>query len=153
MNDLSFTQIELKHIQLELESGRGQHLRHFVDQYFCYKNGYVKKTGRADWEAIVWRENVSRAASRTTIRTDVVKEHVIPMKRIRKDLLALSDTTIDSIEKYLDEHLILSTITKEEDSLLRMNKLTSSMPPEYDNPSHRLFRDKFARYKVAGIKL
>ena len=40
--------IELKHVLLELISNRGQHLRHFVDQYFCYKHGYVKRTGTAD---------------------------------------------------------------------------------------------------------
>ena len=56
-------QIELKHIELELKNNRDQHLRHFMDQYYCYRHGYVRgKNNRADWEAIVWNDKVSLAA-------------------------------------------------------------------------------------------
>ena len=46
-------EIELQHIQLELHNNRSQHLRHFIDQYYCYKNGYVSKNGKAKWE--IWK--------------------------------------------------------------------------------------------------
>jgi len=63
MTNLSSNQknalVELKHIELELINGRHQHLRHFVDQYHCYKNNFVKRTGYADWEGVVWNGFVS----------------------------------------------------------------------------------------------
>lgn len=41
--NVELAKLELKHIQLEIISKRGQLLRHFVGQYFCYKKGYIKK--------------------------------------------------------------------------------------------------------------
>lgn len=51
--------IELKHIQLELSHSRTQHIRHFIDQYFCYSKGYISRNGRANWGAIFFKEYVS----------------------------------------------------------------------------------------------
>ena len=75
-----YAEIELKHIQIELKNNRYQHLRNFIDQYFCYKNGYIKRTGNADWEGMVWNETVSLKAKNEPNRKKVVKEHVIPQK-------------------------------------------------------------------------
>ncbi len=58
--------IELKHIKLELLNDRTNHLRGFMDQYFCYKNGYKNKNGNAKWEAMVWKEYVSDDAKKIT---------------------------------------------------------------------------------------
>ncbi len=148
-------EIELRHIQLELENNRSQHLRHFVDQYFCYKNDYVKRTGAANWEAIVWNETVSIKAKNTTNRKEVVKEHVIPLKRITQELEKLSElnnTSLEAIARCLDELTIFATITKDEDKSLREEKLNSKMPPEYDEEGHELFHDPYARYKKVGIE-
>jgi len=41
-------EVELKHIQIELENDRTQHMRHFVDQYYCYKNNFVNSNGKAN---------------------------------------------------------------------------------------------------------
>jgi len=92
MNELTNEEqanIELRHIQLELQSGHTQHFRSFVDQYYCYKNGHIrKKSKRAHWEDIVWTGIVSAEAIKLrkksqkeeltdqAIRKMVVKEHV-----------------------------------------------------------------------------
>lgn len=148
-------EIELKHIQIELENKRYQHLRHFIDQYFCYKKGYVKKSGSANWEGIVWKEAVSLKAMNETSRTNVVKEHVIPLKRIAEELAKLAESnTISSndISNCLDNLIFFATITKEEDKLLRDKKLHSKMPAEYDLEGHCLYKDPHARYKAVGIE-
>lgn len=148
--------IELQHIKLELENSRTDHLRHFVDQYFCYKHGYIKRTGSADWGGIVWNEIVSiEAQKKHPDRKSVTKEHVVPLKRIRLELLKNTvegRISLAKISEIIDELLIFATITKEEDATLRKHKLTSSMPQGYDQISNALYGDPFARYKVAGIK-
>ena len=150
--------LELQHIKLELDNERSQHLRHFIDQYYCYKNGYLRSTGTPDWEQVVWGKNeaVSEGAAITKDRKAVVKEHVIPLKRIREELKKLAKaqkTELEDIRLCIDKHLLYATITKIEDQKLRDLKLTSKMPREFDDPNSDLYQDIFARYKKAGIKL
>jgi len=150
-----YAEIELRHIQVELENNRFQHLRHFVDQYFCYKHGYIKRTGTADWEGIVWNETVSLKAINEKNRKNVVKEHVIPLKRITQELAILADKNtiqITDISKCLDKLIVFATITKEEDKLLRDNRLHSKMPVGYDLKGDALYKDPYARYKAVGIE-
>jgi len=148
------TQIELEHIQLELRNGRAQHLRHFVDQYYCYKHGHVKKTGTAHWESILWTTNVSRDARSIGDRKQVVKEHVVPLKVIREMLIELSRTgkaTLEGIAIVLDENVRFATISKDEDRILRKHGLSSKMPEGFHKTGHELCGDLFARYKFVGI--
>jgi hypothetical protein len=148
--------IELKHIQIELINNRARHMRHFIDQYFCYKNGYVTRTGRAKWADIFWNERVSVMARKETLKKNVVKEHVIPLHCITQELVAQFQSNVMSLEEiahFLDEKIIFATITKQEDKRLRDAKLNSSMPEGYKQQGHPLYQDSFARYKVAGIEL
>lgn len=151
-----FAEIELKHIQIELENKRYQHMRHFIDQYFCYKHGYVKKTGRANWEGMVWNETVSlKAKLEKYDRKKVVKEHVIPLKRIIQELTILAESkvaSLNNIAKCLDKLIVFATITKEEDKLLRDNKLNSKMPEGYDLKGDPLYKNPYARYIHVGIE-
>lgn len=159
MNSTNFTgdsnaRIELEHIQLELKNGRTQHLRHFVDQYYCYKNGHIKSTGVADWESIVWKGFVSLDARRLGDRKLVVKEHVVPLRVIREMLIELSPTgiaTLEGIAAVLDDNVRFATISKDEDKILREHKLTSKMPKDFYTLGHEWCGDLFARYKFAGI--
>lgn len=148
--------VELEHIHLELRNGRAQHLRHFVDQYYCYKNGHVKRTGAAHWESVVWKANVSREARRLGDRKLVVREHAVPLLVIRRLLIELSragHATIKGIATLLDERVVFATISKDEDRLLRSHGLTSKMPEGFSTPGHVLFGDRLARYKFAGIAM
>lgn len=167
-----WAEIELKHIQLELQHGRFQHLRHFVDQYYCYKHGFVNRNDRADWESIVWHGEVSVEArekkaavfskgkserqSLEEVRKQVVKEHVVPLKVITIFLERLADEgniEIERIAKLLDKYTIFATITKNEDAKLREAGLTSKMPIEFEQKGNELEGDVRARYKVTGIEL
>jgi len=147
--------IELQHIKLELENGRKQHMRHFIDQFFCYRNNYVTSGGKASWSKITWNEYVSPEANKTRNKKLIVeKEHIMPLKVITKYLVELGKgATLNEIEAVLDKYLKFATITKEEDKILNGNGLRSSMPPQYYEKGHQLYNDLFARYKVAQISI
>tara|TARA_B110000285_G_C14701444_1_gene413622 strand:+ start:130 stop:594 length:465 start_codon:yes stop_codon:yes gene_type:complete len=146
-------EVELKHIQLELNNERSQHLRHFVDQYFCYKNGYVNKNGKPKWDLIFWKEWVSEEAEKVSHKDLVVKEHIVPLKVITDKLKELdSNCTIEQIKSIIDEFLHFATITKEEDKRLSSLGFKQKMPNEFYEENHNMFGDIFARYKVAEIK-
>jgi len=149
--------IELKHIQLELMNDRYQHLRHFVDQYYCYSNCIVKRTGRADWEAVVWKGFVSVAARQLQPdRKSVVKEHLVPLKVIENRLRLLVEekkVTLKNIASVLQELTHFATITKSEDALLRKAGLGRKMPDGFFEKGHPDYNDILARYKAVGIIL
>lgn len=150
--------IELEHILLELSDRpkNPQHLRHFVDQHYCYKHGYVKRSGVADWESIVWKGHVSCEARKLGDRKLVVKEHVVPLKVIGMLLLELTKSghaTIEDIEEILNNHVKFATISKNEDRILRRKGLTSKMPDGFFAEGHKYYRDVFARYKEAEIAM
>ena len=148
-------ELELRHILLEVQAQRGQHLRHFVDQWFCYKNGYINRSGKAKWKDIAWAEYVSPQADETRDFDQVIhKEHIVPLKVIAHKLIALGkDATLDQIEAVLTKYLRFATITKAEDKILNSNGLNQKMPEEFYDPHHQLHDDVFARYKVTGIEL
>jgi hypothetical protein len=95
------------------------------------------------WDSSAWKK-------------EVVKEHVVPLKVITDLLISDSEKyeiSSSHIKSVLDKYLIFATITKEEDAILRMEKLTSKMPDVFYHKDHYLYDDLFARYKVAGIEL
>ena len=150
-----YAKLELKHIQLELLHDRYQHLRHFVDQYYCYRNKIVKRTGRADWEGVVWKDFVSVAARRLQPeRKRVVKEHLVPLKVIEtklRELAAEGKTSLEHIASVLEALTHFGTITKEEDAQLREAGLSRKMPDGFFKKGHGYYNDILARYKEVGI--
>ena len=162
--------IELEHIRIELIYRRAEkvnvinHLRHFVDQWFCYKYGYITNGNRAAWGKIIFQEYVSEGvlkllekytkedllSMKGKNRLIVEKEHIIPLNRITKKILELpTNPSIEQIEFILIENVKYATITIAEDKLL----LKQDMPSEYFDSNHELFNDCFSRYKIVGIKL
>jgi hypothetical protein len=148
--------IELHHILLELMHGRKQHMRHFIDQYYCYEHQLVNKNGKAKWDLIFWRGYVSEEANRLESRNKdfVVKEHVVPMKVIVDELarIPVSDLSVQRIKHVLDSLIVFATITKEEDARLSANGLKSAMPSLHQN-FEELCKMRFERYEKVGIKL
>jgi len=156
MTNTKNARIELQHIQLELINNRARHMRHFIDQYFCYKNGYVTRTGSPKWADIFWNEHVSVLGRKETLRKNVVKEHVIPLDCITRELtdqFQKNEMSLEEIAAFLDEKVTFATITKEEDKRLRDAKLNKKMPNGYKQNGHPLYGDPFARYKTVGIDL
>jgi len=140
------TQIELEHILIEIKHQRGQHLRHFIDQYFCYKNGYVTKNCKPAWGKILWNEWVSEEAEEKGGL--VVREHTVPIDVIKQLLLDLGvNTTLKDIATLLDKYVVFATIRKDEDIKLNNEELKSKMPKNWDK------EDVFARYKAVRIKV
>jgi hypothetical protein len=163
-------EIELEHIRLELLHRRKEnvkvinHLRHFVDQWFCFKNGYITKGNKAAWGKIIFKEYVSEGVLKLLEkyteddllrmkgknRLIVDKEHIIPLNLVAKKLLELpTNPSIAEIETILKENVKYATITKDEDKLLSKQ----DMPTEYFDSVHKLYNDCFARYKKIGVKL
>ena len=157
-------ELELKHIELEMRARRFRHLRHFIDPYYCYTNDIVRPSGAINTDDVMWREYVSVEARRLQeITTDarelrklVRREHLIPLRHIKQLLreIAESDSfTLDDIGQCLDSNLHFATITREEDKKLNKLRLGQKMPEGYSQIGHDLYNDKFARYRIAGIKL
>ena len=57
---LENSEIELKHILLELNHGRVKHMRHFIDSYYCYANNSISKNGNAKWSKLLWNGFVAQ---------------------------------------------------------------------------------------------
>tara|TARA_R110000787_G_scaffold58218_1_gene132707 strand:+ start:435 stop:1010 length:576 start_codon:yes stop_codon:yes gene_type:complete len=148
--------LELEHIMLEIRSRRGRHLRHFVDQYFCYKHGYVRSSGTPNWDGIIFNEYVSKSADEMHLahgHVEVTRDHIVPLNRIRLELLQLENPCEHSVELLLGRQLQFATITREEDARLNYLGLKQTMPLEYDEKDNPLFQDIFARYRKADIDL
>ena len=151
-----YAELELMHIQLEIKYNRYHHLRHFVDPYYCYCKGIIKRTGRANVEGVIWKGIVSVAAKLEVDRKNVVKEHVVPLKVIEtklRELNAEGKNTLDNIANTLEELTHFGTITKEEDEKLRQAGLGSAMPHGFFQEGHPYYKDILARYKEAEIEL
>jgi len=160
--------IELEHILIELNHNRGEHMRHFIDQWFCYKNGYITKSGKAKWSEITFNEYNSKGVlellkqynkeelkkMKSSDRLFVEKEHVVPLKIITQELLLKPRLeTIEQIENVLKKNVLYATITKKEDAILNKMGLRQQMPKNYYDPEDKLYRNPFARYLTAGIIL
>jgi hypothetical protein len=156
-SNLANAGLELRHIQLELEHNRFEHMRHFIDQYYCYRKGITKRTGRAKWESIVWTGVVSVAArAKYPDRQAVVKEHAVPLKEIISMLRLLAAerrTSLEDIAELLTQFTVFGTITREEDAKLRASGLVSAMPEGFYVPGHAYYYDPLARYRHIGFLL
>jgi len=156
MQNAKNAMVELQIIQLELANNRDYHFRHTVDQWFAYANGYVTSSGKEATSKIEGREWVSEgwlAAEDKSSKNVVKKEHVMPLKVLRDELMEMDDQSLISIEAYLKENVIFATITKEEDARLNAMDCKKAMPPEYYDETSPLYKNKWARYIKAGIKV
>jgi len=149
--------IELEHILLELKNRTpAQHMRHFIDQYYCYEHNLITKGGKANWGKIFWRGYTSINANLLNRKNKslVVKEHVIPLNIIVSFLskIPIKELSIEKVKEILDSLLIYATITKEEDKLISKLGLARKMTIEYEN-IEELKANAFDRYKHANIVL
>lgn len=145
-------------VKLELDNGRQQHLRHFIDQYYCYaaRGVFLTATGRAKWKKIRDTAAYSRAAS--ALRQDqasLVKEHVVPLNVIGEILTSRNqhaELSLAEIGRILRHLTHFAIITKAEDRRLREAGLASVMPTP-PLSSFPYFSDIYARYRIAEIEM
>lgn len=86
--------------------------------------------------------------------SDVVKEHLVPVNVIMKELLSIDlslNNLTEHIENYLERSLTIVIITRKEDELLNKSGLQRSMPECYFDNQSDLYLDRWARYKCTGI--
>lgn len=149
--------IELEHILLELKNRTpAQHMRHFIDQYYCYEHNLLTKGGKANWGKIFWMGYTSINANLIDRKNKslVVKEHVIPLNIIVSFLskIPIKELSTLKVKEILDSLLIYATITKEEDSKLNEVGLRNKMSIKYET-IEELKINAFDRYKQANIVL
>lgn len=196
MTNHANSQIELQHILIEIENNRGQHLRHFVDQWYCYTQNLTTSNGNAKWDLILDQppakqpnpypasQNLKypvthysdKAAAFFKKGTEwwkggFVKEHTIPLRVVTEILLSLKKhwgtlpqkQKIDDIETALEQLVVFSAISSDEDKLLSAKKLKQKMPlnwtkniqPDLENNRPNSWKtlsswnsfDQFSRYR------
>lgn len=76
-----------------------------------------------------------------------ILEHVVPVSYLTELVIKLPKITKESIAEVLLKWATLSVITIEEDKKLSLFKLSRNIPADWDG------KDKFARYKKAGIEI
>lgn len=155
---------EIDHILIELKCDRRQHLRHFIDNYFCYKNGYITRNGNPDSNKIFWNEFVSERAIKLKSRQGkknnkgVRKEHIIPISVISGLLSNLKTQNMlnrKTVAKILERFTLLATITVWEDRKLQKCKFQNRMPKGISliTSQKTSLKKLLSRYEKAGIKL
>jgi hypothetical protein len=169
--------VELEHILLELKNGRTQHMRSFIDQYYCFKNGFINKNGGAAWSKINWNRSVSvkaallkdeyekkimqspndKAILIKTLNSNITRDHVIPIKFIANELAFKFKENpkleLDEIAQILDERLFFATILKEENEKITRAGLRDKMPKAFFDKKHQFYNSWKSRYNAVGIAI
>lgn len=148
-----YADLELAHILMEIEAGRGGHLRHFMDQWYCYKHGLVSSKGNAKWDLIYddsprtcYSNGAKGAREKQQGSAEwwknpdnpFVKEHVIPQRVIKEVLISFKEQNyfkdldpsekLEHIECALGQLLIFAIIEKSYDIKLNGAELKDKMP-------------------------
>lgn len=88
-----------------------------------------------------------RASQESWDGIGLVHEHMVPRNVIEEEILALSNPTVEQIEKVLSRSRVC-VVTADEDKQLREAKLGASLPDGASSSSGGV-----PRYQVAGIEL
>lgn len=147
MTDL---ELEFEHIYLEVRAERWQQIDRFLFSYFCFREGFITKHGKPDWE-------LARASS---IRSTSIKhlkhselEPIVPLaviigeiKRYQRD----GDLTPSVLLRVLNSLLHYAVISKDEKSALRTAGLSDTMPADWYQGKTN---DPHGRFLEVGIQL
>lgn len=91
---------------------------------------------------------------------DTVQDHAVPVIVLVEKLMTLdsaelqiNEVNIESIEKLLEQSLLLVEVTRQEDLHLSASGLQRRMPVGWSEIGHPLYLDPLARYKEARIEV
>jgi len=76
----------------------------------------------------------------------LISEHILPLSLMLKNIYLKNIKNHKELENLCKNYSDMCLISKKEDELLRLHKLTKTMPNDWDN------KDKFARYRATGIE-
>jgi hypothetical protein len=88
----------------------------------------------------------SHAAGAVRSAGALVYDHAIPFTYVESELMALAEPNPDAVHQILERRLVACLITRDEDRLLTLNGLRSSMPADWDGIS------PLARYRAVDIE-
>ncbi|WP_070964094.1 hypothetical protein [Vibrio sonorensis] len=143
---------ELQHIWLEIEGERWAMLERFLFSYVCFREDFVTRKGKPDWQEA--RNKAPRSIKAQGCPKDgLLIEPLIPLESVvgeikrhyRDEALSYS-----RLERVLDSLLQYVAITKEEQQKIKILGLENSMPKEWylgDKSQVTL------RFDAAGIQL
>jgi len=145
MTDLD---IEFEHLWLELSAQRWAMVERFLFNYYCFREGYLSKQGKPDWETA--RLSAPKADGCTSIKHTQL-EPIVPLtvivgelKRYERD----GELNRQSARRILDSLLHFVVITKQQKQALRQLGLADSMPKEWYASTTR---EPYLRFSLAGI--
>ncbi|ARC92490.1 hypothetical protein B6A42_10925 [Vibrio coralliilyticus] len=147
MTDLD---IEFEHIFLEVKAERWHSIERFYFSYFCFRENYLTKKGKPDWELA--RQRCPRSRSLTIIKhaelEPLVPHEVITgeIKRYWRDGLL----TPRALRRILDSLLDYATITKAEKNVLKQAGLLNAMPAFWYQSKDK---SPISRFAAANIEM
>ena len=117
---------------------------------YCENNNYLYQNPKRSQIAYKYSDDAWRLRNNDKNK-GLVGDHCGPLSSIFNYLEIMNENATFSrpeIEKFLDYHLEVVMITKDEHKILSDNGLKSEMPKGWE-----FFGDKFARYKISGISI
>jgi len=117
---------------------------------YCGNNKYLYQNPKRSQKAYKYSDDAWALRDKEK-NQGLVGDHCVPLNSIFAYLVKEKQNSTfsrDEIEHFLDYHLEVVMITKEEDKILNDNGLKSKMPNDWD-----FFEDKYARYKISGINI
>ena len=124
--------VELQHIYLEIQAKRWQHIDRFFLPYICYRDHYVTRNNKPDWQ--VAREQAPRSQLVTESGKSGVLEPLVPYSSVIGVLksAAHQDTlSIEQLQTLLDEFLHFVVISDAELAKLKQAGLRNNMPTKW----------------------
>ncbi len=140
--------IEFQHILLEIRLQRWAMLERFLFSYFCFKHGYLSKSGKPDWQQA--RECCRRSSSVTNTKHAEL-EPVVPLVAIIGELKRTSKQSKpneEQLREILDSLLDYVVISKEEKQRLDQLGLSHQMPKNWYQAEEKASN---ARFELANI--
>ncbi|UUM29569.1 hypothetical protein [Vibrio japonicus] len=147
MTDL---ELEFEHIYLEVRAERWQQIDRFLFSYFCFREGYVTKNGKPDWELA--RENAPRSYKVDSLKNAEL-EPIVPLEVVIGEIKRYfrdGELTPSVLRRILDSLLTYTVITRQEKALLRNAALQNAMPISwYKNGD----KNPYLRFNHVDIKI
>ncbi|GAB2663054.1 hypothetical protein [Vibrio panuliri] len=141
--------IEFEHLMLEIHARRWSMVERFLFSYFCFRQGFLSKAGKPDWQTA--RDQSPQSVTLRSLKLAEL-EPVVPhqaiigeLKRYERD----GELTRQTVQRILDSLLHYVVISKTEQRVLKLAGLADAMPPEWYQSGAK---EPYARFKKLGIQ-
>ena len=142
------TEIELQHIFLEASAQRWQHLERFFFSYYCFREGFVGKNGKPDWQTA---RNEAPCSRGLLDRNASIVEPLVPHKVIIGEIKKMQRNnllTISSLAQCLDSLLKYAVISQQEQNQLKHSGLKDCMPATWYTSENKVATSRFIESNI-----